>query len=95
MPTLLVHLHRSLDSLLLHLPFGGNIYQQCVLGNSIECAILPAGFASVIRVFVMPVTRQPALQMQKLRLCGSTTCINAKLICNTDSVGGMLTAEGR
>ena len=96
MPTLLLRLHRKLDSLLLHLAFGGVMYQQHVLGNSTECAILLAGFASVIRVFVTPMTAwQPALQIQKLCLFDSTTCINAKLISNTDSAGGVLTAVGR
>lgn len=95
MPTLLLRLHRQVFSLLLRLAICGVNYQQHVLGNSTECAILLAGFASVIWVFVTPVTRQPVLQIQKLCLIGSTTCINAKLISDTDSMRGMLAAVRR
>ncbi len=64
------------------------------LGNSTECAILLAGFASVVTVCTMPVTKLPVLDIQKLFLFGSTTCINIMLKSNTDSIGGMLFAVG-
>ncbi len=42
----------------------------------------------------MPVTKLPVLDIQKLFLFGSTTCINIMLKSSTDSIGGMLFAVG-